>query len=221
MDIGRSGRGVWWLGLGIMTLLFAGTLATLALRHSVRRAIEPVTTLPVLGQWRDFALTNQDGRLVTRTDLTGRVCLVDLIFTRCAGPCPRLTQNLVALQGELPADDRIRLVSLTADPGFDTPEILRRYAEQFGADLARWHFLTGPRDEIYRLATRDLLLVVRENPPEDRADPADLFLHSTRFVLLDGAGRLRAVFDGEDPAVRPHIRAAIDGLLNEEPASGQ
>ena len=93
----------------------------------------------------------------------------------------------------------VRFVSLTADPEYDTPEVLKTYADRFGVDGNRWHFLTGPRTNINALATQQLLLAVQENPPEEREDPNDLYLHSTKWVLIDGSGQLRAIYEGTDP----------------------
>jgi cytochrome oxidase Cu insertion factor (SCO1/SenC/PrrC family) len=121
-----------------------------------------------------------------------------------------MTRNLAALQNRLPRESEVMLVTLTADPAFDTPEVLRRYAAAFGADTHRWHFLTGPQVELYTLATRQLLLAVGENPDPATARPEDLFIHSTRVVLVDAHGRVRASYDGEDPA-------ALEAVLTDLP----
>lgn len=186
-----------WSGLGLVVGLVLGAFAYARLGQPARPAGPP---LPVLSRVTDFALTNQAGRVVTAASLRGQPWLADIIFTRCPGPCVRMTRNLAALQARLPQAPQVRLVTLTADPAFDTPEVLRRYAQAFGADLDRWDFLTGPQREVYALATQQLLLAVGENPDPATARPEDLFLHSTRVVLVDAEGRVRASYDGEDPA---------------------
>ena len=73
----------------------------------------------------------------------------------------------------------MRLVTFTSDPDYDTPPILKKYADRFGADSNRWWFLTGNKQEIRRLAVNDFKFVVVEKKPEDRSVPEDLFVHST------------------------------------------
>ena len=83
------------------------------------------------------------------------------------------------------------------------------------AEPGRWHFLTGPRAELYRLATRNLLLVVVDNSAGQTNAPQDLFLHSTKLILLDPRGRLRGVYDGENPKVVSQLVPAVRKLLRE------
>lgn len=186
-----------WSALGLAVGLVLGAFVYSRLAPGARPSEPP---LPVLSQVTGFSLTNQSGQVITAESLLGRPWLACVIFTRCPGPCVRMTRNLAALQNRLPREAGVMLVTLTADPAFDTPEVLRRYAAAFGADTNRWHFLTGPQVELYTLATRQLLLAVGENPDPARARPEDLFIHSTRVVLVDARGRVRASYDGEDPA---------------------
>jgi protein SCO1 len=123
-----------------------------------------------------------------------RPWLADIIFTRCPGPCARMTQRLRDLQAALPADPRVKLVSLTTDPAFDTPEVLAKYGQRFGADPARWWFLTGDKREIVKLAVEGLKLTTLDKEEAKRESPNDLFIHSTNLILVDQQGRLRASF---------------------------
>jgi protein SCO1/2 len=117
------------------------------------------------------------------------------------------------------------LVSFTSDPDYDTPVILKRYAERFKADQSHWWFLTGNKQEIRRLAVNDFKFVMVEKKPEEREVPDDLFIHSTWFVLVDAKGQIRgwtdaqgslhAYFDSEDPETKARILAAIPELLRE------
>jgi protein SCO1/2 len=130
--------------------------------------------------------------------------VADIIFTRCPGPCATMTRRMRELQDALPVDERIRLVSLTTDPDYDSPAMLAAYARRFGADPERWQFLTGTKEQLRRLAVEGLKLAVVEKPPETREQPDDLFIHSTLLVVVDARGRLRAVFESiprvdEDP----------------------
>jgi len=180
------------------------------------RFIRPNPPLPVYSIVPDFALTNQAGRVVSRDDLRGRVWVADIIYTRCLGPCANLTLKMSRLQAALPADAPVKLISLTADPEFDTPEVLKRYGEKFGASGERWQFLTGKKPDLYRLATKGLLLVVEETKPELRESENDLFVHSTRFVVVDKQARIRASFDRAEPSSSQKILETIQVLLQEK-----
>ena len=107
-----------------------------------------VAALPVISQVPAFTLTNQLGQPVTLAGLRGQVWVGDIIFTRCSGPCPKMTQRMSELQAAIPRDLRVKFVTLTTDPEFDKPSILKPYGDKYGADTNRWLFLTGPKLEI-------------------------------------------------------------------------
>jgi protein SCO1/2 len=110
----------------------------------------------------DFELIDQDGQNVSLSEFRGKVVLLDFVFTRCPGPCPIMTSTHVTLQRKLPFDvaSRSRFVSISLDPDYDTPEVMRSYAIERGANLASWSFLTGEKAEIqsvleaYKVATK-------------------------------------------------------------------
>ena len=177
--------------------------------------------LPVYGQVGEFTLTNEDGAVTTLASLTNHVWVADIIFTRCAGPCPRMTAQMKSVQDNLPPGGTIRLVTLTTDPDYDSPKILKRYGEHFGADFNRWTFLTGTKAEIAGLAGISLKLGSTPIAPADQKNAADLFIHTTIFVLVDKHGRLRGIYQtgGEDVdwtnTIRPALLAAIRRLERE------
>jgi cytochrome oxidase Cu insertion factor (SCO1/SenC/PrrC family) len=171
------------------TLLLAFLLAQLKLRASLGKP------LPVIGQVADYALTNQDGHAVSLADLRGKVWVADIIFTRCAGPCLKMSRQMKELQQALPPASQVRLITLTTDPDFDTPPVLKAYGQRFDEDPARWTFLTGTKPQIANLAIKSLKLTAIEKKPEERESPVDLFVHSTIFVLVDKHADLRGVFE--------------------------
>lgn len=206
-----------WLGmslvLGLLGLAYLLSLAEMERQH--KRA-----ALPVLGKIADFTLTNQDGQLTTLAELTNHVWVADIIFTRCAGPCPIMTGHMKQLQAALPQTSNAKLVTLTTDPEFDSPAILKRYADHFGADSNRWTFLTGTKQEIANLGSGSLKLGSTPVKLEDQKNVADLFIHTTIFVLVDKHAQLRGIFQtgGDDvnwTNVQPHIITAIAQLERE------
>lgn len=176
--------------------------------------------LPILSQVPDFVLTNQAGTAVMLGQLGGKVWIGDIIFTRCAGPCPKMTQRMSELQTALRGETGIQLVTLTTDPEFDTPTVLTAYGAKFSADAAHWQFLTGSKSTIARVAVDGLKLTALEKAPGERTDADDLFIHSTMFVLVDKGGRLRGCYEttGEDinwTNVKEKILADARRLLRE------
>ncbi len=207
-----------WLGMGlVLGLLGLAYLVSLTELKSARH-----NPLPVLGQVAGFTLTNQDDRVTTLADLTNHVWVADIIFTRCAGPCPRLTRQMKSLQDQLPAGSSARLVTLTTDPGFDSPAILKRYGEHAGADFNRWTFLTGTPREIAQLASGSLKLSSQPVKLDQQQNPVDLFIHATLFVVVDKHARWRTYFetggDGVDWTnnVEPKILAAVHQIESEQ-----
>ena len=169
--------------------------------------------LPVIGQVKPFALTNQLDRPVSLADLKGRVSVANVVFSRCPTQCPKLMQQMARVHAAV--GPGVRFLTLTADPGNDTPEVLDRYGKRFGVDDGKWWLLTGDKAELYRFATEDLKFNLLENAGPPPVPLADLFIHSTDFAVLDKAGRLRAVVHGEEPDAEAKIAAHIRQLLRE------
>jgi cytochrome oxidase Cu insertion factor (SCO1/SenC/PrrC family) len=167
--------------------------------------------LPVIGELDDFSMTDQSGRTLSRDDLLGKVWVADVIFTRCPGPCAKMTARMVDLQSSIPAKWPVKLVSLTTDPEYDTPEVLQRYATTFKADPKRWSFLHAAKPAIVDLAVKNLKLVVLDKE-EARESPNDLFIHSTTLALVDKHGRLRGAFES-----LPMDVSRLEGFENAQP----
>ena len=112
--------------------------------------------LPKIAPAPEFALTSQDGAPVTLADFRGKVVAVTFIFTLCTDTCPVLTPMMSFVQDQLGRDfgAKIAFVSITVDPERDTPEVLKEYAQAFGANLAGWSFLTGAPDGIRDVTRR-------------------------------------------------------------------
>jgi len=121
----------------------------------------------------------------------------------------------------LPPTSDAKLVTLTTDPDFDTPEVLKKYGDRFGADFDRWKFLTGTKAEIAALASGSLKLSAVPVKLEDQKSVADLFIHTTIFVIVDKHAKLRGVFetggDGVDwtNEVQPKLLASVHQLEQE------
>src|SRR5438874_320707 len=189
-------RKVEWLVWGGLFLIIA-TILLLFVLTEVRARNSRAAALPVLAEVANFTLTNQTGRAVSLDDLRGHVWVTDIIFTRCPGPCQKMSREMNELSEGIPASSGARLVTLTTDPGFDTPPVLRDYIERLklNASPDRWLFLTGAKDQIAALAANSLKLTAQEKAASERESANDLFIHSTIFVVVDKRAQLRAIFE--------------------------
>ena len=100
-------------------------------------------------------LIDQKSRADSSLDLRGKVVAINFIYTSCPLPnfCLRIANNFGVLQKRLKArlGRDLVLLTVTFDPVHDTPAVLARYASQWDADPATWHFLTGPSNDVQRV----------------------------------------------------------------------
>ncbi|MBI33132.1 MAG: SCO family protein [Gammaproteobacteria bacterium] len=137
----------------------------------------------------DFSLINQLGDTISLSDVEGSILIVDFFFTRCATICPILTSNLKLIQDRLP--DGVRILSHSVTPYADSVSVLSSYADKNGADSSLWWFLTGQKDEIYKLARKSYFACLDEGDGGYQD-----FVHTENVVLVDTQGRLRGFYDG-------------------------
>jgi protein SCO1/2 len=176
------------------------------------KATEP---LPVLGHLPDFSLIERSGEAVRLEDLKGQVWVADFVFTHCAGPCPLLSRRMQSLQESLTGYSDVRLVSFSVDPERDTPEVLAEYAKRYNAG-DRWLFLTGGKEPLYWLIMDGFKLGVDDGSALTAGVPGPgTITHSTRFVLVDRAGRIRAYYDGASKDVAGQLLPDMQALLRE------
>ena len=140
-------------------------------------------------------LIDQDGRPRPLSTFRGHRVALTFIYTRCPMPdfCPLMDRHFAAVQREIrktPALADARLVSVSFDPQFDTPPVLKAHAQKYEADPAIWSFVTGDRDEITRFAARFGVSVER-----DQQSPIDI-THNLRTAIIDPEGRLVKVHTG-------------------------
>lgn len=131
----------------------------------------------------DFAYTNESNETVGLADLKDEVWIADFIFTNCTSVCPPMSANMSKIQQHFENEGmEVPLVSFTVDPERDTPEVLREYAEQYGANLDTWHFLTGYTfEEIKKLSEETF-----KSPLAAPVEGDDQFMHGVNFYLIEG-----------------------------------
>ncbi|WP_405380437.1 SCO family protein [Maribacter sp. LLG6340-A2] len=137
-----------------------------------------------------FSFINQDSVVVTDKDYLGKVYVVDFFFTRCPSICPVMTTNLVSLQNTFKDSKNFGIASFSITPEFDTPSVLRQYAQKYEIDTSVWNLLTGDKDGIYELANAGFNIFAAEMPEVPGG-----FEHSGLFALVDKEGYLRSRMD--------------------------
>jgi protein SCO1/2 len=146
--------------------------------------------LPRIGPAPEFALTSQDGARVTLADFRNKVVAITFIYASCMDTCPLLTAKMAQVQDELGPNfgSKIAFVSITVDPERDTPDVLKKYAQNFGANLAGWVFLTSTPEGI-REVTQRYGIYVRKSAGGD----VD---HTFLTSVIDPRGTLRVQYLG-------------------------
>lgn len=204
------------LALRIASLVLAGVLLFLAgWRFAMVRAHQqtgsPVAAAPQdYGKVAPFQFVNQSDQPVSLDTLKGQVWVASFIFTRCAGPCPVITQQMGALARQFKDKRDLRFVTFTVDPDYDRPAVLAGYARRVGADTTRWQFVTGPREDVYKLIRQSFHLAAE--PQEPTATGEIDIMHSLYFVLVDGEGRIAGVYDSTDAAAMERLQAELGRL---------
>lgn len=182
-------------------IVAATTLAFLYVNMLHRKPVP----LPVYGAIADFSLTDQNGKPAGLNGLKGKIWVADFMFTSCKTICPMLTKNMGALYKEHAGDNDLRFVSITVDPGTDTPAVLKAYAAKHEATSGQWLFLSGPSDLIKQLAVKSFMIGGVE----------DILMHSGLFTLVDRKGHIRGYYEGTDPEAMGKLREAIKALKKE------
>ena len=161
--------------------------------------------LPVIGEIPAFSLVDQDGDRFTLDNVKGNVWLADFIFTTCSGPCPIMTERMGMVQHDLLDIDKLKFVSFTVNLDYDTPEVLKKYAQRFDADVGSWSFVTGKYEQIQELIVEGFKM----------GDVEEIVFHSTRFALVDHEGNLRGYYSGTEPAEHGILTRDIQSLIND------
>jgi protein SCO1/2 len=154
----------------------------------------------------DFELVDQTGTRRSARDVEGKVRIVSYFFTTCPTICVDMAAGLRKVQDAYAGDDRIRILSHTAMPEYDSVPILADYGDRNGCDSAQWWLLTGTSEELNRLARTSYFAVLEEGQGWDEHS----FIHTENLVLVDAQGRLRGYYDGTDPK-------AVEQLINDIP----
>lgn len=168
----------------------------------------------------NIRLQNQLGNTISLYDKPGKIIVADFFFTSCRSICPRLTANMAKLQQSFLRGGNIRkkvdssivqFISFTVDPEHDSVSVLKDYADKFHVNHDNWWMLTGSRDSIYKFAFEELKV---DKFSEEPISPD--FVHTSRFVLIDKAYKVRGYYNGLDSVSIAKLARDIGLLMLEK-----
>lgn len=156
-----------------------------------------------------FVLLNQEGNRFDSTTLRGKVVVLNFIFTTCTDVCPLFTANFAQLQRTLKNEHaNVFLVSITTDPEVDSPNVLKSYAQRYGADFQNWAFLTGSESQLKQVWNGFDVRVIKKG--------RGLVQHTSLTTVIDRQGTRRFNFFGEKWQLKDLLRDT-SALLEEKP----
>lgn len=178
------------------------------------------TNLIEIGPAPKFELTNQDNKKISNKEYLGKVYVLEFFFSTCPTICPKMNKSMLEIQNKFFGNPNFGIASITINPENDTPEVLKKHAEELGVKSTNWHFLTGDKTYIFELANKGFNLYAGENNKVNGG-----FEHSGLFALIDKKGNIRCrkddygnpilYYDGLDKKGVQAIQQDIAILLRE------
>jgi protein SCO1/2 len=158
-----------------------------------------------------FRFVDQDSTIITNKDVEGKIYVADFFFTSCRTICPIMKTQMLRVYEATKEMPDVNIISHTIDPEYDTVALLHDFAKRLGVESKRWHFLTGAKDSIYKIAQTSYFSTAME----DKTVP-DGFIHSGAFLLIDKKGRIRGKYDGTKEEEVNQLIVDIKRLRGEE-----
>ncbi len=153
------------------------------------RAVEGTDT--VYHTIAPFRFVDQDSAIITNSSFEGKIYVADFFFTTCRTICPIMKTQMLRVYEATREMPDVLLLSHTIDPEYDTVALLHEFARRLAVESVRWHFVTGVKDSIYKIAQTSYFATALE----DKTEP-DGFIHSGAFLLIDKKKRIRGKYDG-------------------------
>jgi protein SCO1/2 len=158
-----------------------------------------------------FEFINQKGKTVTNETYKGKVYVVEFFFTTCPTICPIMNSKMVTIQNEFFGNPNFGIASISINPTYDTPAILKEYADKYKVSSPNWHMLTGkPQEEVYKLAIEGFKLYAGVAGEEVGG-----FEHSGLFALIDKEGNIRSRYDENGNPIM-YYRAIPEGDFSDQ-----
>jgi len=158
-----------------------------------------------------FSYLNQDSISLTQSVFENKIHVANFIFTSCGSICPIMTSNFKIVGDKFKTDTTIVMLSYSVTPWIDKPYVLKKYMNKNGITNTNWHFLTGDRASIYKLARQSYFAEENIGFSKDSTE----FLHTEHFILVDKAKRIRGIYNGTLSLEMQHLIEDIKSLQSE------
>ena len=139
-----------------------------------------------------FSFMNQNGQVVSKNNVVGKIYIANFFFTRCNGICPKMMYNMALLRDAFKQDSMVLFLSHSVTPETDSVAVLKKYADLNKIVAPKWQLLTGDKEAIYTLAKREYFA----GDSVGYYQSGNAFLHTENFILIDKCGRIRGVYNG-------------------------
>ena len=161
----------------------------------------------------DFKLFDQDS--IELSFKQGQIRVVGFFFSRCGTICPVTNKNLLRVAENFKKSKDLQILSITVDPKYDSPYILKLYSQTFGFSGDNWRFLTGDKKYIYDLCIKGFKLPVSDASQYDSkiSDVDQTFIHSDRLLLIDKENHIRGIYEGTNVTDIDRLMVEIKVLL--------
>ena len=157
-----------------------------------------------------FEFLNQDSVVISDKNFDDKIYIANFFFTHCPSICPTMQRNLLSVYNKFQNDDRVSFLSHSIDFKYDSPSVLKSYAEKLGVTDTRWQFVTGSKKDIYGISEKYLVY-----SKEDSTAPGG-YDHQGFLVLIDKQKRIRGAYDGTVQEQVQQLIVDLDILLNEK-----
>lgn len=174
-----------------------------------------------IGTVPKFELLNQNNEFITNKSLLGKVYVLEFFFSTCPSICPKMNKNMLILEKYFLKNPEFGIISITINPEFDTPKILKLHAKALGVQSSNWFFLTGDKETILKLSNSGFNIYAGENNKK-----LGNFEHSGLFALIDKKGFIRSrkdtsgnpitYYNGLEDTDIQYLKEDISNLLMEK-----
>ena len=158
-----------------------------------------------------FSFLNQDSALVTEKIFDNKIHVANFIFTSCGSICPVMTNNFKIVGDSFKNDTNLVLLSYSVTPWIDKPFVLKNYKYKNGITNSNWHFITGDKSSIYKLARQSYFAEENIGFSKDSTE----FLHTEHVILVDQSKRIRGIYNGTLSLEMRHLVEDIKTLQQE------
>src|SRR5690606_27787831 len=185
-------------------------LPILGSREPITKEVDGKTVIDTLYKTLpDFEFLNQDSLPITGKTFENSIYVADFFFTSCPSICPIMHRNMLKVFNKYKGNPEVMILSHSIDTKYDTPSVLKRYAEKLGVDGNQWQFASGTRETIYGISP-EYMVFAAEND-----QVAGGYEHQGWFILVDKDRHIRGAYNGTDEKEVAKLMKDMDILLSE------